>query len=396
MYIHEVQNSPFVYTNGRFTLNGSSEPSHVLPSANGVSHAANTTGNARESSRHDVARISQPEHTNLDDDDDGRTEITRTDDDPVTLAFREALKTDSEDDEEEDRILYPRADFQDTSAVNPPMGTPHVYATPHNPPMSSPPPLSPRLPRPNSPLVAMSSPRAMAPISPPRHAPANGSALSPPAGPKAQGTTAEDLLRGLRGFSTHSRTPSAPQAPLLFGSGNTTSIWSTERDRGSLGYRNAPINPAPYPSYQYQSPPSLQPTLSPDRSQTQSQFTEAATLPYPSQTSYSPFRGHQRVSSLNLGLSQGLPSQGTTPHFSVSNGYVPLSEAQGALYHTGVPSAYVNQMSLSSNPILGHPQAPPVYQTPTAQRMLDTRIGRPPPVLPPSVSATSRLWSNHG
>ena len=71
MYIHEVQNSPFVYTNGRFTLNGSSEPSHVLHSANGVSHAANTTGNARESSRHDVARISQPEHTNLDDDDDG-------------------------------------------------------------------------------------------------------------------------------------------------------------------------------------------------------------------------------------------------------------------------------------------------------------------------------------
>ena len=292
--------------------------------------------------------------------------------------------------------MYPRADYADTGPVDQLAGTPHIYATPHNPPMSmsSPPPLSPRLPRPNSPLVSVSSPRAMAPISPPRHPSINSTALPPPAVPKAQGTTAEDLLKGLRRFSTHSRTPSAPQAPLLFGSGNATSIWSTERDRGSLSYRNTPMNPAPHLSYQYQSPPSLQPALSPERSQVQSQFTDAASLPYASQPPYSPFRGHQRVSSLNLGLSQGLSSQGAAPHLPVSGGYAPLPEAQSALYQTGVPSAYVNQPSLSSDPVLGHPQVLPMYQTPT--RMLDTRIGRPPPVLPPSVSTAPRLWSNHG
>lgn len=386
-------------------MRGSNTASTVRPVSSDLPKASHDIGPIGDPSHAVSGVLDQAEQADHDDDDDTRTEITRTDDDPVTLAFREVLKTDSEDDEEdEDRIVYPRTDYPDVAAVNPALGTPHMYATPRNAPLSSPPPLSPRLPRPNSPLVPISSPRGIAPISPPRgiapispprHAPSNGNALPPPAVTKSQGTTAQDLLMGLRRSSAHSRTPSAPQPQLLFGSGNATSIWSTERDRNPLGYRDTLVTTTTaFPSYPQPSQSSLPSTLSPDRSQRQ--YADNPALPFPAQQQpYSPFRGHQRISSLNLGLSRGLPSHGSGPHYTVSGGYVPLAEAPSALYQTGLPSAYVDPTLSAANPLLRHPYSP-MNQVSSSQRMLDTRVGRPPPVLPPSLSGGSQIWSNHG
>ncbi|KZT63213.1 hypothetical protein DAEQUDRAFT_770803 [Daedalea quercina L-15889] len=384
------ENSPILFVDNCFVIRSSSSSTHSR--TNDISNGLNVVDVPISNAGLDISGLDQAEQANPDDFDDSRTEITRTDDDPVTLAFRVALKTDSEDDddEDEDRIVYPRADYPETTAANAMANTPHLYATPRHVP-ASPPPLSPRLPRPNSPLVTISSPRGIAPISPPRLVSSNGSALPPPTAPKPQGTTAEDLLLGLRRSSAHSRTPSAPQ-PLLFGSANATSIWSTERDRNYFGYRATPPSNIG-PSYQYHSPPSLPLALSSDRPP--SQYVDMTTLPYTAQQSYSPFRGHQRLSSLNLGLSQGLATQ-ASPQHPISGAYASLADVQDTLYRTGLPSAYADPAASAANPSLRHQYSSPIPQAPSSQRMLDTRIGRPPPVLPPSLSGASQLWSNHG
>ncbi|KAH9830631.1 uncharacterized protein C8Q71DRAFT_361743 [Rhodofomes roseus] len=399
--IAEEETSPFLLVDGHFVMRGFNISTFTTSARPVSTHPPNghrVVGTFGEPSRVDIPS-DQAEQINHDDDDDNRTEATRTDDDPVTLAFREALKTDSdeeEEEEEEDRIVYPRTDYQDVAAANPASSTPLMYATPRNVPLSSPPPLSPRLPRPNSPLVSISSPRGIAPISPPRHAPSNGNVLPPPAVTRPHGTTAEDLLMGLRRSNTHSRTPSAPQPQLLFGSGNATSIWSTERDRNPLGYRGTPpSNAAAFPSHQHTAQLSLPSTLSVDRSQ--NQYGDNAALPFPTQQPYAPFRGHQRISSLNLGLSQVLPSQGPSTHYAVSGGYAPSAEVPSALYQTGLSPAYVDPILSTPNSLLRHAYSPMNHQVSTPQRMLDTRVVRPPPVLPPSsLAGASQLWSNHG
>lgn len=178
------------------------------------------------------------------------TETSRTDDDPVGDAFRQALDgsdagVEIEEEEQEDEIVW----------------NPRASISPRAPPSI-----------PSLPLPLPSPPAAFSPVRPafsPSRLPASSKGNSPVATP----TTAQDLLNNVMGLPRTSsdlgrqQQSTVQQPSLLFGSGSakapTHSIWSTALDSNPLSngvLTGGQVAQPPHHSFRPQLP---EPTQSP-------------------------------------------------------------------------------------------------------------------------------------
>ncbi|KAI0922973.1 hypothetical protein AcV5_009826 [Taiwanofungus camphoratus] len=326
--------------------------------------------------------------TTTDADDDNMTETTRTDDDPVRDAFRQALNGSGSEDEEEmedEIVLYPKPNLQSRADAI-------IVAAPASPTRS----------KSNSPLVPTFSPHGTVPTSPQFQMSAVDALPSP--GPKASTTTtAQDLLMGLQRTS-HSRVPSVPQAQLLFGSGSlsgsTASIWSTVHDgytfsrQGNTRATTSSLHHS-QPSYGVSSQVPVSSFPSHGR---QNNVLESAMLSLSSQHSL-PFvnGGHHRTSSQSIARSQGLPSQFQDQLYSTSGPYLPPAETTSSLYSTGVPAAFSDPIFPVSSHSMLHQQYPPGYRTQSLLYHHEPRAEQGASGLhAPLPSSMSQLWMNPG
>ncbi|CDO71518.1 hypothetical protein BN946_scf184910.g17 [Trametes cinnabarina] len=365
---------------------------------------------------YDVCAMGQQE-------EDGMTDVTRTEDDPVGDAFREALGAPSDaGDEDDEQILWPRA-----QPAPPPL--PHdpaiVTAMPANAGATVPSPPRAIDPSPALPTSGPRSPLSLSPIAPPGRSAEATPALSLGT-PQKPATTAQEILANLqRGppkadvtRSLHARQASAPAFHALFPNslGGGPSIWSSDESDG-LVFQGAAgaLSGSHYQSYQ----------LSNGLPQNQSQHNHvrhASSSLYPVQPSLSveqaplapprPFPGltnaglsHQRVQSLSMNNNTQFLSSIPGPHlFSSSQSQPPVPEGFGSYpalseqstvpYSTGVPGAYADPVysrktdtGFARRDAPGYPDRSVPYHV--DPRTNDGHAGF-------SLSTMAQLWNNTG
>ncbi|KAI5120400.1 hypothetical protein M0805_000179 [Coniferiporia weirii] len=240
-----------------------------------------------------------PPRVNRDSDDENTTQTSRTDD-VIREAFNTALDRGTEDDDEEDEIVWSPPKLQLSPQQK-------VIQPPH------------------------SSPQAFTPV----QSTAN---LSPPRAPHLRGpstsTTAQDLLNNVLGVSrpnndlapfTQYAASSTPQASLLFGSGSlnapTKSIWSNTS--GGLNATGVPTHVPIQPSQSLYVAPghahsqSLSQPWSSSLSMSQNmQFARPDSLSAPFlMRNIDEQINHQNMAAPNMPHFQAVSRAGYDPHF---------------------------------------------------------------------------------
>lgn len=332
---------------------------------------------------------------NADYEDDNMTETSRTDDDPVGDAFREALNgSDGDEDEQEDEIVW-RPRYVSVTFRSSTTDDPRASVSPPISAQIAPAPL-PMSYLNTSPVLPTFTPHRMIHQSPP--AQQAGHDGTPSAISKPLATTAEDLLKDLQ-RSGHTRVPSAPQSQLLFGSrgsGSLGSIWSTAHDGNAMNFQGsaAPSNSSFFSSQQSYNVPS-QISYSSQRSLDHVLETPLPVMPIQQSP---PFMsgGHHRVSSLSLGPPQGLPSPSPGLRYNYSGPYIQAAEPSSSSYSTGVPSSFDDPVYSTPGHALRQ-QRPPGYSHQSIQhpRVPNASQGSLHTSLA-SLSAMQQLWSNPG
>ncbi|KAL7284547.1 hypothetical protein ACG7TL_001839 [Trametes sanguinea] len=354
-------------------------------------------------------------------EEDSMTDVTRTEDDPVGDAMREALGALSNegDDDDDEQIVWPRASAVPPAPPPLPRDPAIVTAIPVNASNTAP---SPPRPVDSSPVIPTSGPRSplsLSPIAAPRR-----SAETTPSLGKPQGATAKDLLAVLRRGppkpdltrSLHVRQASAPAFHKLFGSnlGGGPSIWSSDESEGfgfqgaagtSSGHQYQPYqldnSPPPPPNHVRHASSSLYP-VQPSLSAGQA----------PSLTPTRPHAGlstaglsHQRVQSLSINSNSHFLSSSPVPQFFPSSqsqpplpegfgSYPALSEQSTVPYSTGVPGAFADPV-YSRNMDAGFArQDAPGYPDRSIPYHLGPSVNAHQSGLP--LSAMAQLWNNTG
>ncbi|OBZ66360.1 hypothetical protein A0H81_13586 [Grifola frondosa] len=333
-----------------------------------------------------VQQREAPDQHVADIEDDNMTEATRTDDDPVGDAFREALNaSDGDDDEQEDEIVW----------------DPRAITSPRDPAVVAALPASPTRLVMSSPVLSSFSPHGAESLSP-RFRRANLDA-TPPIGSPPRGTTAQDLLNSVMqrssdrfdmGHRHHSRESSAPQAHLLFGSGSlggaTPSIWSTPLDSTSLKFQGA-AGTSSGPQYH---PPFA------------SQHQESISSPFPSQGSQGhSFNahpsavfvngGHQRVQSQSLTRSLPLPAPNQSCLHDPFRSHLSALEQPMLAFISRAPAAYSDPIFSPSNAPNYFRQNPIGYQEHSVPYHHNPRAHSTSNPYPP-LSSRAQLWDNAG
>jgi len=331
-----------------------------------------------------------------DREDDAMTETDRTDDDPVGDAFRQALDgSDGDTDDQDDKIVWdPRASM---SPIRPAVPT-ALPSPPRVVPMS---PIAPSF-TPRSPaLLPPTRPQAMSPL-----------AAQPALSTAPTSTTAQDLLNSFMGpsrdtnggdlLSGLAQESSAPQPPLLFGSGPPNrpghSIWSMSLDDSSLNFPNtngSAQHTRPYVSPtqsfsrspQHSSQPSW-PSSFVDSSQSSPSHLMAGALP----SSFSPRShyinnsgSHKRTPSATFFSSQSPRSDSFA--FSSAPPPQPYHSHTSASH---LPAAYVDPSIMAASSSLYPEASLPDYRSSSLHHH-DSRVGQafaPVPV--------PQLWGNNG
>lgn len=374
-----AEETPFVLDDGRFEPAAGQPESkpvvqHVIDTT--LSQPARTNGEALGALT--LQRDSVREPPVAESDDDSMAETSRTDDDPVGDAFREALNgSDGKDEDDQDEIVW------------------NLGASPREVLQPILPQVSPGRPQSSSPLVP-----AFSPLSLSQNLPVSRSGLdrTPTIPTKALVTTAEDLLKGLQRVGGHTRMPSAPQSQLLFGSGasgTSPSIWSTALDGNALKFQGAAAGTTASQLYPLQQPNTLSqsPFTSP-RSQSNGPDVALPVIPAQQPATF-PSPAHQRVPS----LSQGLPSLNSSQPFGFSGSYSSQMYPSGAAYSTGVPSAYADPVYPPASVAGFRQQYPPGYPMRPINHTRIPSVGQVTSAMHPSVApfpSTSQVWPNPG
>ncbi|GBE83621.1 hypothetical protein SCP_0506760 [Sparassis crispa] len=344
------ENSPLILSNNQFVLQN---PDEVHPTV--------TQSNMDQSQQlgelpvFSATSQDKPEYHDL--DDDNLTELSRTTDDPVSDAMREALAHSGEtlsysDDGSDDVILMDRNSFSMNSPPRLVAPVSTVSTTPHRSKHSSP-------------VTRLSPPRAQ-PLSPlSRHI---GIETTPEIS-KLLSVTAEDLLKGLARKPNHGELP-PPQnggglpPPMLFGSGalgsSTQSIWSPSFDSSSSRYPGAAgtnLSSSHRSNSLYYTTPV--PSLAAPYTVQSNQNREATHFLAPPIHPTSPIGGHRRASSMAR-LQSSIPNQ--RPYYDPSKSYVLAAQPSSSLLHsTGSPTAYMDPASSPSSNRPYYRQSPPGY-----------------------------------
>lgn len=374
-----AEETPFVLDDGRFEPaagHAESKPvvQHVIDAA--LPQPARTNGEALGALT--LQRDSVREPAVAWSDDDSMAETSRTEDDPVGDAFREALNgSDGEVEDDQDEIVW------------------NLSASPREVVQPILPQVSPGRPQSSSPLVP-----AFSPLSLSQNLPVSRSGLdrTPTIPTKALVTTAEDLLKGLQRVGGHTRMPSAPQSQLLFGSGasgTSPSIWSTALDGNALKFQGAAAGTTVSQLYPLQHPNTLSqsPFTSP-RSQSNGPDVALPVIPAQQPATF-PSPAHQRVPS----LSQGLPSLNSSQPFGFSGSYSSQTYPSGAAYSTGVPSAYADPVYPPASVAGFRQQYPPGYPMRPINHTRIPSVGQVTSAMHPSVApfpSMSQVWPNPG
>ncbi|KZT01341.1 uncharacterized protein LAESUDRAFT_486112 [Laetiporus sulphureus 93-53] len=286
-------------------------------------------------------------------EEDNRTDVTRTDDDPVSEAFHRALNGSQHEDgeEEEDEIIL----------FNPRL------STPPQPPMLPPQPDIPILSNPTSPPAVLLVHELPAP-QPPLHGYQNFN-RTPTTSARPLGTTAADILNLLQRPSGHTRAPSTPlPLPGLFGLGTSNSIWSTEHDNLQAPGRLA--GPSLLPTR----PPPLQAPLQFERSQN-------SLLPTSPLIPSHVFSGaHQRTASFSPNRSNEVPSRSQDQFYGHSGSHLLPTDLTSVPHSASVSSAsmsvaYADRMLPTSDSMLRQQQTLE-YQHLAGHLPRDARIGQ--------------------
>ncbi|PCH37548.1 hypothetical protein WOLCODRAFT_128570 [Wolfiporia cocos MD-104 SS10] len=386
-----TQGTPIIMTDNRFAL----VEAALRPDPSRCSTRADTSlsnSNVEHTASPPLVPPSEPNGhavTSPVEEDDTATISTRTDDDPVRDAFREALNgitsTDEEEEQEDEIVFNPRPIDSPPEVLR----TPGPAASPVRPPM----PISPVT---NSPIAR--------PLPPPSNNDRTPLVGTRPLG----GATAADLLSGLQRSGAHSRTPSAPhsQWPFGSGSGHLGSIWSTDIGSSPLRLPNVSSR-LPFPS---QPLPPTQPPLPSSFSSHSSQHPVLdGGLPASTSQALDPYVGVGRSRSVSLNNGSSLSRLPVPRLEDYPNAYLPTSQPLNPAFSTGVPRAYADPVYPASRPDALARQ-PPGYQYQPMQHshVHERRVGLGqdlhdalPPLqsfsqYPLSQHSQSQLWTNPG